>query len=380
MASYAAKAPGVYVEEVASGAGPIAGVGTSTAGFIGVVPDATTMPTNAATDTAYTRAALNTAQLVTSTADFERKFGSADNFVLSSAVTGFFQNGGTRAWVTGLSATSTDLVADATAALAEFETIDEIAIVAAPLDAVNDQINEAILVHCELMQDRFAVLSGAQTSDATYSASSVTAARASEYGAVYYPWVDVSGSGEYVQPVGHVAGLYARVDAERGVHKAPANEVLRGVFGVSQRLGRNQQGPLNQAGVNVIRVFGNSVTVWGARSLAGDTSAFKYVSTRRLFNYLKESIEEGLGWAVFEPNDAALWAKIGGRVSAFLERTWAAGALFGATPEDAFYVKCDADTNPEDVRAMGMVVTEIGVAITQPAEFVVFKLAQKTNT
>lgn len=395
MANYADKAPGVYVEEVASGGAPIAGVGTSTGGFIGILPAGRTMPTNPATGAAYSDAGAGKAVEMTSFAEFQRAFGSASDFELAAAVKGFFQNGGSRCFVYGLDpdglATTdeegnTDDYGNLGTALetatAAFEDIDAIALVAAPLpagavDAHATVINDKLLTHCEATEDRFAILA-APMNPATVSADDINQTRTSEYGAIYFPWIDVSGSGEYRNPVGHIAGAYARTDGNRGVHKAPANVVLSGAYGVSTRLGRIKQGPLNEACINIIRMFGQSVTLWGARTTAGSDSAFKYITTRRVYNFLRESIEEGLGWAVFEPNDALLWSRIKSTVAAFLTRQWQAGALIGATADAAFFVKCDADTNPSDVRDLGMVVTEIGVAIVRPAEFVIFRLSQKT--
>lgn len=396
MPNYADKAPGVYVEEVSSGGAPIAGVGTSTGGFIGILVDGRTMPTNPATNTAYDDVGAGAIVEVTSYAEFTRAFGEADDFELGIGVKGFFQNGGTRAFVYGLDAADLETPADADneadpygnlgdaleTALSAFEDVDDIAIVAAPLpaDAVDDNatvINDKLLTHCEACEDRFAILAAPMT-PATVDADGINQTRESEYGAIYFPFIDTTGKGEYHNPVGHIAGAYARVDGKRGVHKAPANVVLSGAYGVSTRLGRIKQGPLNAACINVIRMFGNSVTLWGARTVAGSDSAFKYITTRRVYNYLRESIEQGLGWAVFEPNDALLWARIRSTVNAFLTRVWQSGALIGDTAGEAFYVKCDAETTPSDVQDLGMVVTEIGVSIVRPAEFVIFRLSQKT--
>ena len=204
----------------------------------------------------------------------------------------------------------------------------------------------------------------------------------SDYAALYFPWIDVGeqnqdGNIVYVPPSGHLAGIYARVDGERGVHKAPANEVIRGALGVEKRLSKADQDGLNPDGINVIRQFNGNVTVWGARTLGGDDNGeWKYVNVRRLFLFLRESIDKGTQWVVFEPNTPALWAKITRNVTAFLTNVWAAGALFGDTPEQAFYVKCDEETNPPEVRDLGQVVTEVGLAVVKPAEFVIFRISQ----
>ncbi len=178
-------------------------------------------------------------------------------------------------------------------------------------------------------------------------------------------------------PSGHTAGVYARVDGLRGVHKAPANEAVRGALGVRYRVSKILQDGLNPGGINAIRPFNGNILVWGARTVGGDENTeFKYVSVRRLLNFMKESIEDGTRWVVFEPNDAGLWAKITRNINAFLTVTWRSGALFGATPQEAFYVKCDADTNPPEIRDLGQVVTEIGVSVVKPAEFVIFRISQ----
>src|SRR5262249_16328713 len=150
------------------------------------------------------------------------------------------------------------------------------------------------------------------------------------------------GQDKNVPPSGHMAGIYARVDATRGVHKAPANEVVLGVKDVKYAISKAQQDGLNPQGVNCIRKLNSNITVWGARPMGGDANGdFKYVSVRRLFNYLHGSIDRGTQWAVFEPNDPNLWARITRNVSAFLSIVWSGGALFGDKPDAAFFVKCD---------------------------------------
>jgi uncharacterized protein len=182
-------------------------------------------------------------------------------------------------------------------------------------------------------------------------------------------------------PSGHIAGVFSRVDQEHGVHKAPANESVRGALGLAYQVTNEEQKELNRLGVNVIRNFNGAILVWGARTLGGDdNNEFKYVNVRRFMNFLRESIEDGTRFAVFEPNAKPLWQRINRAVSAFLTNVWHDGALFGNTPEQAFYVKCDETTNPPDVRDLGQVVTEIGVAIVKPAEFVVFRISQISGT
>lgn len=394
--------PGVYVEEVPSPVRPIAGVGTSTAGFIGRVADNVTMPPRPdQPGQNYTKVPAGQPSLVTGWEEFKKKFGDvqAGNRVLANAVYGFFNNGGTRCWVTRVTNLTVDNDVDQVEdALAGFEGIDEIALVAAPVpsvlggaDADADRqrrvaIRGMVYDHCEKMQDRFAILDGEETvaGDLTPAAIYPNAAgdgvgpsSTDGYGAVYFPWIDVSGSGDFVPPSGHIAGVYARVDGARGVHKAPANENVRGALGAKYRIGKPQQDGLNPGGINVLRQLNGGLTVWGARTIGGDANAeWKYVNVRRFFLFLRESIDEGTRWVVFEPNDPGLWAKITRNVTAFLTNVWRAGALFGATPQEAFYVKCDHDTNPPEVRDLGQVITEIGVAVVKPAEFVIFRVNQ----
>ena len=389
--------PGVYVEEVEGGAKPIAGVGTSTAGFIGQVADSVDMPPQPGkfvldslgepvldslgepTPIYFDLAPVAEPQLVTSWEQFKNTFGDfqSGNQTLAHGVYGFFNNGGTRCWITRLTdATDTTAV---TNALQQFEAIDEIAVVAvtAALDANNQS---AVLDHCENMGDRFAILDGQRAS--TFTPDDIQGGvRDSNYAALYFPWISVydpvSKGNIFVAPSGHMAGIYSRVDNERGVHKAPANVVIRGAVGVESRLSKSDHDGLNPQGINVIRAFDGNITVWGARTLGGDANTeWKYINVRRLFLFLRESIDEGIQWVVFEPNTPDLWSKITRNVSAFLTNVWRAGALFGSTPAEAFFVKCDAETNPPEVRDLGQVVTEIGVAVVKPAEFVIFRISQ----
>jgi uncharacterized protein len=204
----------------------------------------------------------------------------------------------------------------------------------------------------------------------------------SKFAALYYPWIKVDGpDGEAIEvpPCGHVAGVYARSDNERGVHKAPANEVVRGALSATIQITKGEQDTLNPSGINCIRTFpGRGIRIWGARTLSSDP-AWRYVNVRRLFNYVEASIERGTQWVVFEPNDADLWARARRDVSAFLTGVWRDGALFGATAGEAFFVKCDAENNPSDVRDRGQLYIDVGLAPVKPAEFVVFRFSQYTN-
>ncbi len=277
------------------------------------------------------------------------------------------------------------------------ETIDAVTMVAVPdlmsayqrglidAEAVRT-VQLAMISHCEQMGDRVAVLDappglGAQQvrdwrmDEAGYD---------SRYAALYYPWISVfdpaSGRNRMVPPSGHVAGVWARSDGERGVHKAPANEVIRGAVDLELSLSKGEQDLLNPVGVNCIRPFpGRGIRIWGARTLTSDP-AWRYLNVRRLFNFLEESILVGTQWVVFEPNDDRLWSSIRRNISAFLTEQWRAGALFGRTPDEAFYVKCDRDNNPRESIDLGQVICEIGVAPVKPAEFVVFRLSQFSDS
>ena len=380
--------PGVYVEEVPSAAAPIAGVSTSIGGFIGQVADDVTMPfrpgrpldpNNIVPEDRYTVAPADTPQLITGWENFKKNFGDfqAGNKTLAHAVYGFFSNGGSRCWITRVT-NATDATA-VTNVLSGFRPIDEITMVAVP-GALDVNIQTAVIDHCENAGDRFAILDGQRTTT-SIPADIQGTVRDSNYAAMYYPWISVydpvTGANDFLPPSGHLAGIYARVDTERGVHKAPANVVIRGVVGLERRLSKADQDGLNPEGINVIRAFNGNVTVWGARTLGGDANTeWKYINVRRLFLFLRESIDKGTQWVVFEPNTPDLWAKITRNVSAFLTNVWRAGALFGNTPEKAFYVKCNEETNPPEVRDLGQVVTEIGVAVVKPAEFVIFRISQ----
>ncbi len=282
-------------------------------------------------------------------------------------------------------------------ALTQFESIDEIAIVAAPVPpdvdaAALNAIHAGLVAHCQKMEDRVAILDSARdiTDDNLVISTDDTgiwrpAANPKGYGAFYFPWIEVAnplqpaGTRVAVPPSGHLAGIYGRSDAQRGVHKAPANELILGALGVRYRVSKILQGSLNPLGVNCIRDFNGTIKVYGGRTLASDEQGdpeWTYINMRRLFNFLRESIDEGTQWVVFEPNTPDLWARIRRNITAFLTNVWRSGALFGATPEQAFYVRCDETTNPAEVRDLGQVVTEIGVAVVKPAEFVVFRISQ----
>lgn len=239
-----------------------------------------------------------------------------------------------------------------------------------------------IIAHCELMGDRMAILDpppGLNAQQVKEWRVDV-AGYDSKFAALYWPWVKAfdpaTGTNTFVPPSGFMAGIWGRSDDTRGVHKAPANEVVRGAVDLELNITKSEHDQLNPEGINCIRAFpGRGIRVWGARTLSSDP-AWRYINVRRLFNFLEKSILGGTQWVVFEPNDMDLWGRIRRTIGSFLTRTWRDGALFGATPDEAFFVKCDAETNPADVIDAGQVVCLIGVCPVKPAEFVVFKLSQ----
>jgi phage tail sheath protein FI len=473
--------PGVYVEEIPSAVKPIAGVSTSTACFIGIVPEKLNIPvenpkydptgrsqtgeaklpfktdtfqffsdadiktksdavqtatkalsenkdpakrTGLYNEVLQAEAALDQAELAakntepvlcTNFGEFKRHFGgfsddgigasSADISKLAAgsglqnrlahAVFGFFNNGGSRCYVMRF-ATAAELL-DAEN-LEVLEGIDEISLIAAP-GITDKKVQESLIDHCEKTKTRFAILDPPELKvDTELNEDNIRVARNSNYAAVYFPRIQVMDfaaeltqpeltkpelasevkNGEiWIGPSGHIAGIYARVDHERGVHKAPANEVVRGAIDVEFQVSKAIQDGLNPGGVNCLRHVDGGLKVWGARTVGGDANAdLKYVNVRRTLIFLEESIDRGTQWVVFEPNDRTLWAKIVRNVSAFLTVVWRDGALFGSTPQEAFYVKCDDETNPPENRDLGRVTTEVGVAIVRPAEFVIFRISQ----
>ena len=393
--------PGIYIEEMSTGSKPIETVGASIAAFIGVAPNPKARPHEAFGINNWTQ--------------FIKEYSAdgATSTPLSLAVYGFFQNGGGRCYIVNVGPDK-ELVGDGKKrkGIETLEEVDEVAIVAAP--GFSDAASyDTILSHCERLQDRVAVLDAPENGEgfsitqlkdvatsgpakpkktpagATAPAEPVTPAgglkpRTSDrgFGAYYFPWLvvrDPFSPKELVNvpPSGHIAGIYARTDATRGVHKAPANETVRGALDLTYNVTREEQGLLNSNGVNCIRQFvTQGIRVWGARTLADSASEWRYLNVRRLFNQIEESIANGTRWVVFEPNDRSLWKSIRRDITAFLMLQWRQGALMGATPEEAFFVQCDEETNPPEVIDSGTVVTVIGIAPVKPAEFVIFRIGQ----
>src|SRR6266487_1955378 len=399
--------PGVYVEEVEAGSRPIEGVGTAVAAFVGLAA----------------KGRFNQPTLVTNWSQFVQTYGDfVEGSYLAHAVYGYFLNGGGSCYVVRVGgngaapsakgelllgrekalpyrvtaleagAAGNDITVEVQEAsepgddnfkvvvsLAGLEAVEPVTMLAVPdLMAAYQQgvvdlegvqaVQQAMIAHCELMGDRVAILDPPPDLNAQQVREwRVDKTRYdSKYAALYWPWIKVfdplAGSGMFVPPSGHMAGIWARSDDTRGVHKAPANEIIRGAIDLELLLTKGEHDQLNPQGINCIRAFpGRGIRVWGARTLSSDP-AWRYLNVRRLFNYLEESILEGTQWVVFEPNDMALWERVKRTINAFLVRVWRDGALFGATPGEAFYVKCDAETNPAEVVDAGQLVVEIGRA------------------
>lgn len=413
MTSYLA--PGVYVKEVPSGPRTIGRVSTSIAAFIGNAPKP--------------QARQNEAVAIDNWTQFADLYvGDADvGSHLANAVYGFFANGGGRCYVvnigdgdnlTGTSAAPTGVRL--------LEALDNVSMVAAP-GFSRPQDYAALLEHCEhpLRQDRLAILdtpkdvddiddltaaggatvpepdngddaapgSGNGAAEDDDGGSPLTSGETNGpigapqspggYAAQYYPWIVVQDAVTGVlvpqPPSGHMAGIWARVDSSRGVHKAPANEPVQGAVNLVHQVTRGEQEVLNPAGVNCIRRFPEGFLVWGARTRAPQSGEYRYINVRRLTNMIKESIAEGTKWAVFEPNDYTLWGSLRRDIGAFLTNVWRDGGLLGRTPEEAFFVKCDEETNPPEVRNEGQIVAIVGLSVVRPAEFVIFKLMQSAN-
>ena len=247
-------------------------------------------------------------------------------------------------------------------------------------------VQTALISHCEQNGNRMAVLDAppGMNPQQIKEWRSDVAMYDSAYASLYYPWIKVenpigvNGDAEvFVPPSGHIAGVWARTDESRGVWKAPANDTIRGVLDVERSVTQNEQSLLNPIGINCIRPFGTrGIRIWGARTMSSD-SDWRYINVRRLFNMVETTISEGTQWAVFEPNDMALWEGVKRTLTGFLRGLWSAGALAGATPDQAFYVKCDAETNPPQSVDEGKLVVEVGISPVKPAEFVVFRISQQ---
>ena len=360
--------PGVYVEEIDSGARPIEGVPTSTAAFLG-----------------ETERGPLTPRLISSYAEYERAFGGVFHATkyMPHAISGFFENGGRRAVVCRVEGSNYEevLASLENPAGADAQALRALSLVYAPNASAD--VAKAVVAHCEKMRYRFAVIDCEQGQSAAANLTPFASIAGSSHGAFYYPWIVTaapgSGTRTLTPPGGHVLGIYARSDIERGVFKAPSNEVVRGALDVEFNVTEAVQDVLNPKGVNVIRRFpGRGIRLWGARTMASN-SEWKYVNVRRLFAFLERSIDEGTQWVVFEPNGERLWTRVTDTIRQFLRAQWRAGALLGQTERDAFFIKCGRTTMTEDDIDNGRLICEVGVAAIRPAEFVIFRIFQRTT-
>ena len=400
--------PGVYVEEVSSGSKPIEAGATNIVGFLGVAE----------------KGPVDEPTLVTNWTQYTKLFGGMHTGGwLGHGVYQFFQNGGSKCYINNLAeaakpkapakAEAKEGAAKADAAdtekkepyvvknpdnltkliigkdegpgkrsgLCAFAAIDDISIVCAP-GVDEPAAQDAILSHCEQMRFRVAVLDAPETLEK--GIDTMPMPRDSTMGAYYFPYIkmyDAEADQEvFAPPSGGIAGVYGRVDSTRGVFKAPANEIFRGATGVKYPLTNAEQELLNPKGINCIREFeGRGIRVWGARTFSSDAE-WRYINVRRLFCMVEKAILGGTNWVVFEPNTRALWKQIVRNITGFLLRLWKEGALFGDSPEEAFWVRCDDELNPPESIDAGYVVCEFAIAPAKPAEFVVFRISQKTLT
>lgn len=242
------------------------------------------------------------------------------------------------------------------------------------------RVQQAILQHCAESGDRFAILDALPRR----SVETVLAQRNQLTlnqpeplnGALYYPWLQTA-EGKWVPPSGHIAGIFARVDRNRGFYKAPANEVVQDAVNLESIIDNETQAQLNPEGINCLRGFpGRGIRLWGVRTLSRDLN-WRYINVRRLFLTVRRWIDRNQIGATFDPNSPQLWNRIQRELSTYLTQLWQAGALRGNTSEEAFYVKCDAETNPPEVREAGQVITELGLAAAAPTEFIVVRMIQR---
>ncbi|MFZ5352368.1 MAG: phage tail sheath family protein [Bacillota bacterium] len=259
---------------------------------------------------------------------------------------------------------------------------DEVAIMAVP-GVTDPNVQLSLVAHCENLKSRFAILDIPRDKKKVSDVLNHRNIIDSSYCAMYNPWLQVFDPLDkrniFIPPSGSIAGIYSRTDSVRGVHKAPANEVVRGCVGLDCQYNKGEQDTLNPNGVNVIRFFtGQGIRVWGARTCSSN-GLWKYVNVRRLFIFLEESIKRGTSWVVFEPNDEQLWARVHRTIDAFLTRVWRDGALMGTTASEAFYIEIGRSTMTQDDIDNGRLICVIGIAPVKPAEFVIFRITQKTN-
>jgi phage tail sheath protein FI len=333
---------------------------------------------------------------------YDKVFGSGDDF-MTHGVRGFFDNGGRTAYIVnitpegGLDPAPDDYIGQQGTkerGLRALERIDDADLLVAPdlmfqygrSVAFQEEsrvlaVQRAMLEHCEKLRDRFCLLDplpGHGLSQALEWRRQFDSSHAS----FYFPFIKVRRGEEVLAPIppsGHIAGMIARNDKLEGVHRAPANQPLEGLVDVAQRVRKRERDHAFENRVNTLVPFiGRGIRIWGARTLSSD-AAFAQINVRRLFILVRRSVEKYAQWVVFEPNEPALWKKIARTIDVFLADLWKEGALVGATQDEAYYVKCDEETNPAEARDAGELVCEIGIAPVKPAEFIVVRIHQWTR-
>ena len=375
------KSPDISIEEIQSGTKPISGVSTNCTGFVGTA--------------AYDDVPVGEPTLITSWDQFVEKFGRFDKDrapFLPPAIYGFFRNGGKECYVVRVkaSATNEDYIGATTGSqsktgLSALSDIESVSIICIP-GITSNIVQRAMIEHCKKMGNRFCILDPPSKADVVAikkHRSNLVSEKG--FGALYYPWIKASiettendrvmNIQDFVPPSGYIAGVYARIDFERGVWKAPANAIIIGATEVELDLPQKVRDELNLAGINCIRNLGEGVIiVWGARTLALDPE-WKYVSVRRLFIFLEESIRVATQWVVFEPNDIPLWVRVKPNIEQFLTSLWKDGALMGTKPNNAFFVRCGFGTTmTQDDIDNGRLIILIGIASVRPTEFVIFRI------
>ncbi|MFB2875398.1 phage tail sheath family protein [Floridanema aerugineum] len=331
--------------------------------------------------------------------EFTNHFQSRLQSYLTEAITGFFENGGTHCYVVRAAANQNPEVALKNA-LKAIELLNDSDLVAIPdamtlteQDAII-RVQQEVLKHCAKLGDRIAILDAwpSKIGDIKIQRERLAAnQQESVNGVFYYPWIKNTENypqpdnpnriekGRFVPPCGHIAGVISRSDRTRGVFKAPANEEIFDALDLEVAIDNSTQGELNPLGINCLRAFpGRGIRIWGARTLSSDEN-WRYINVRRIFLTLARWIDRNMFWVTFEPNTEQLWVRIERELSSYLEQLWRAGALLGQTRKQAFYVKCDAETNSPESREKGEVLTEIGLAPSSPAEFIIVRIIQRSG-
>ncbi len=373
-------APGVYYQEIHQPEPP-KDLRTGVPGFIGFADQS---------HTAIERCGI--ARMFSNWSEFvqfaNEVWDSPNKRYLYHAIKGYFENLGDLCWVVVMAISSqTEMMTELARGLNLLDTTDSADLVCAPgiMQSVPDNqavseddvlnMQSMILEHCAKQGDQFAILDalpGSDLSEVLEQRSRLSGAN----GALYYPWISTleAESESFLPPCGHIAGIYARSDRQAGVQKAPANEILEGVYNLEVNVNDSQQGRLNPVGINCIRSFpGRGIRIWGARTLSSDSN-WSYVNVRRLFITIGRWISRNLTDKTFEPNNPQLWTAIERDLNAYFSELHQTGAFQGETPEQSFYVKCDEETNPPESRDLGRVVTEIGLSPSVPNEFIIVRI------